>query len=250
MILVVAGLSLGAGQSRIASAGGTVAVENQSSVTVPQTNLNLSCFFPTNPVVLGSVDPGQVDIGTRTDPVLVDQCIAALQYANNTYGPTCSVSTHSQPSPQDPPLIVITWSGYSADTLACGISFSGPGAPTGLTATTLGSAHLGLSWNSSGAEASSYNVYRSSGGGAFTKVGSTGGSTVTYDDLNLAAGTTYSYQVTAALGSFESPASSTASATTLTASGAPVAPGPLTVAAADDNSGAQVQLSWFDNSSD
>ncbi len=248
-IITVAGLLLLVGSNGRAGADGVIAVENLSSATVPETILNLSCVFPGAQIILGAVGPDSVLTAGRSSPVLGDECVAALQYTGTEFGPACAARTSRLSTPLDPPIIVITWTGDSDETALCSISFGGPSVPTGLTATTLGSAHIFLSWGGGGGAVSGYDVYRSSGGGAFARVGSTGTFTTAFDDLNLAADTTYTYQVTAALGSFESAPSNQASATTLAASGAPVAPGPLTVAAADDNSGAKVQLSWFDNSS-
>jgi len=93
-----------------------------------------------------------------------------------------------------------------------------PSTPTGLSATAVSSSQINLSWNAvSGA--TGYDIYRStSAGGTFTRLGSeptiSGGSTTSYSDTGLSAGTTYYYKVSALNASGESAASSAVSATT------------------------------------
>lgn len=97
-----------------------------------------------------------------------------------------------------------------------------PSTPTGLNATANGSTAINLSWTAvSGA--TSYDLYRStSAGGTFSRVGSeptvSSGSTVTYADSGLTAGTTYFYQITALNTDGES-AASTAVQVATTAAG-------------------------------
>ena len=83
----------------------------------------------------------------------------------------------------------------TATTLAPGTP---PAAPTGLATTVVGSTSVSLSWNPSvdtAGTVAGYDVYRSTGGGAATLVGTTAGTT--FIDNTVAASTTYQYDVTA-----------------------------------------------------
>ncbi len=100
----------------------------------------------------------------------------------------------------------------TATTLALPI----PAAPTGLTATPASSTSITLAWTAS-TNATSYTVSRStSATGIFAAVGTP--STTGYTDTDLTAATTYYYYVTATDTAGTSPASSTVSATTASAS--------------------------------
>ena len=75
-----------------------------------------------------------------------------------------------------------------------------PTAPGSLTATTISSSQINLSWTAStesGGTIASYLVERCSGAGcsSFAQVGSY--SSTTYSDTGLASGTSYNYRVRA-----------------------------------------------------
>jgi len=91
-----------------------------------------------------------------------------------------------------------------------------PAAPTGLTATPASSSSITLAWTAS-TNATSYTVSRStSATGTFAAVGTP--STTSYTDTGLTGATEYFYNVTATDAAGTSPASSTVSATTASAS--------------------------------
>ena len=114
-----------------------------------------------------------------------------------------------------------------------------PAAPSGLTATTSGSARITLAWSNVAGE-TGYRVERSVGGGAFAQVGTTGANVVTFTNTSLTAGTAYTYRVRSYNAAGDSAPSGTAQATTLPAvirinfqpSGSPVPSGYLVDAGA------------------
>jgi hypothetical protein len=106
----------------------------------------------------------------------------------------------------------------SATTSGSGSCSAVPSAPTGLTATAASSSSIALSWTAvtppANCTISSYSVYSSTG--TLIASGVTG---TTYTVTGLTASTTYSYYVEAVDSDGTSPASATASATTLAAGG-------------------------------
>jgi len=74
-----------------------------------------------------------------------------------------------------------------------------------------------LTWSApaynGGSAITGYKIYRSSGGGSASQIGTTGASTLTYQDTQVTAGTTYSYYVVA-VNSVGSGAQSTAKSAT------------------------------------
>jgi fibronectin type 3 domain-containing protein len=95
-----------------------------------------------------------------------------------------------------------------------------PSAPTALTATAVSASQINLAWAApTGAGASNvmgYIVQRSADGVTFNTIATLGATTTYYDASGLSAGTTYGYRVLATSAAGNSPASATASATTLT----------------------------------
>jgi acid phosphatase type 7 len=89
-----------------------------------------------------------------------------------------------------------------------------PAAPTNLAATVAGASQVSLSWTpSSSSTVTGYNLYRGAGATALTKVSSSASSP--FLDTTVAAGTTYSYAVTAVdTSGVESPRSNTVTVTT------------------------------------
>ncbi len=118
-----------------------------------------------------------------------------------------------------------------------------PTAPTNLVSTAISNSQINLSWTAStdNVGVTGYLVYRENpGSSSFVQVGTTNGSTTTYSDSGLAAGSTYSYEVQAtdAAGNL-SPFSNVATATTLATLG-PTAPTNLTAS----GGAGQVSLTW------
>src|SRR5208337_3149073 len=90
-----------------------------------------------------------------------------------------------------------------------------PAAPTNLVASAVSSTQINLTWTGS-TGATGYLVQQSlSASTGWTQVGSTSsGSTTSFQQTGLSAGTTYYYRVLATLGNVDSPYSKVASATT------------------------------------
>lgn len=98
-----------------------------------------------------------------------------------------------------------------------------PSTPTGLAATAASSSQINLTWTQTSG-ATSYDIYRdTSPTGSFARIGSeptvSSGSTTSYSDTGLTAGTTYYYKISALNASGESAASSAVSAVTQSAGG-------------------------------
>jgi chitodextrinase len=117
------------------------------------------------------------------------------------------------------------------------------GVPTNVTAQTVSSSQINLSWSASSDPQSgikSYGIYRNN-----TLVANTGATS--YSDIGLSAGTTYSYQITAINGEgLESARSAAVSATTGPASPVPDTT-PASVPAnvtAQPVSSSQIILNW------
>ncbi len=100
------------------------------------------------------------------------------------------------------------------------IQITTPQSPTNLSASTVSSSQIDLSWNAPGNNGGSsitgYKIERSTdGGGSWsTIVSSTGSSSTTYSDTGLASSTTYTYRVSAINSIGTSSPSNTTSATT------------------------------------
>ncbi len=90
-----------------------------------------------------------------------------------------------------------------------------PAAPLNLVATAVSTSQINLAWTASSG-ATGYLIQQSlTGSSGWTQVGSTSsGSTTTFQETGLSAGTTYYYRVVATLGNEDSPYSNVASATT------------------------------------
>lgn len=119
-----------------------------------------------------------------------------------------------------------------------------PTAPTGLTASTVSSGQINLSWGNVAGE-TGYQIERSTTGTSWFLVGTTGANVTTYQSTGLSAGTTYYYRVRAVNADGASGYSATANARTNSPAGIAAAPSNLRAVAV---SGTQVNLSWQDNS--
>src|SRR5690348_12777603 len=102
---------------------------------------------------------------------------------------------------------------------AVGASTTAPQPPTGLTAGTISSSQINLSWtagNNGGSAIIGYEIERSTNGGSTwsTIQSNTGNTATTYSDTGLTSSTTYTYRVSAINAVGTSQPSNTASATT------------------------------------
>jgi len=89
-----------------------------------------------------------------------------------------------------------------------------PNTPTGLSASTVSSSQINLTWNDNSDNEQGFNIERSTNTGEFTQVASVGVGATSYNDNGLSAGTTYRYRVSAHNTSGTSGYSNQASATT------------------------------------
>ncbi|HEX5875607.1 MAG TPA: fibronectin type III domain-containing protein, partial [Pyrinomonadaceae bacterium] len=121
-----------------------------------------------------------------------------------------------------------------------------PAAPANLTATTVSSSQINLSWTDNSNNENGFKVEQSTDGTTFTQIAMLGSNSVSFSATGLSASTTYHYRVVSFNDAGNSAFSNTASATT---SGAPpvsiAAPSGLTATAV---SRTQINLSWTDNS--
>ena len=119
-----------------------------------------------------------------------------------------------------------------------------PAAPSGLSAATVSSSRIDLSWTDNSGNETGFVVARSTtSGGPYTDIVTTAASATSYSNTGLSASTTYYYVVRAINGAGSSANSAQASATT--AATPPAAPSGLTATAI---SSGQVNLAWTDNS--
>ena len=132
-------------------------------------------------------------------------------------------------------------SAYSAEASAT-TGTTPPDAPSGLTATTVSSSQINLSWTDVANE-TGFKIERKTGvGGTYSQIATVGAGIVTYNNTGLTANTTYYYRVRATNAGGDSGYSNEANATTLDV--APVAPSGLS---ATSISSSQINLSWTDN---
>ena len=88
-----------------------------------------------------------------------------------------------------------------------------PAAPSNLAATAVSASQINLSWNDNANNETGFKIERSSGTG-WTQIAQTGANVTSYANTGLAAGTTYSYRVSAYNSAGSSASSNSASATT------------------------------------
>jgi hypothetical protein len=104
------------------------------------------------------------------------------------------------------------------------------------------SSRINLTWADNANNEAGFKIERSTNGGvSFTQIAVAPANYTTYANMNLAAGTAYTYRVRAYEGPNNSAYSNTAAATT---QGAPAAPSNLTAAAF---SSSRIDLTWTDN---
>ena len=150
---------------------GNVALGDSKSVTVSFTNATNSAVTILTISISG---PGFTASGFPSGTILNPGDMATL---NVTFTPA---STGSQTGS------VTAKSNASTVT----VSLQASGVPAGDHLAT-------LSWNASPSGVAGYFVYRSTNGGAFTKLNPTEDTDLTYTDTSVAAGQTYSWVVTA-----------------------------------------------------
>jgi hypothetical protein len=92
-----------------------------------------------------------------------------------------------------------------------------PAAPSGLTATSVSSSGINLSWADNSTDETGFRIERHSGG-SFVQVATVGAGVTSYSDTGLSASTTYTYRVRAYNSAGNSAYSNEASATTAEAS--------------------------------
>jgi hypothetical protein len=121
-----------------------------------------------------------------------------------------------------------------------------PAAPTSLTATTISSSQINLSWTDNANNENGFKVEQSTDGTNFTQIAMPGSNAVSFSVTGLSASTTYFYRVASFNDAGNSAYSNTASATT-SAPPPPLPASPSGLSAAAVSS-TQINLSWTDNS--
>lgn len=121
-----------------------------------------------------------------------------------------------------------------------------PAAPSNLSATTISSNQINLSWTDNSNNENGFKVEQSTDGTNFTQIAMLASNTVSFSATGLNPSTTYTYRVVSFNDAGTSQFSNTASATTLAAPpDVPAAPSGLI---ATGVSRTQINLSWTDNS--
>jgi fibronectin type 3 domain-containing protein/regulation of enolase protein 1 (concanavalin A-like superfamily) len=117
-----------------------------------------------------------------------------------------------------------------------------PNPPSNLVATPLSQTTINLTWNDNSSDETGFKIQRSTNGGGFVTIFTTGAGATNYTDASAQAGNTYTYQIVATNASGDSAPSNAQSVTTTTP--APAAPSNLV--ASQGPSG--ISLTWSDNS--
>lgn len=116
-----------------------------------------------------------------------------------------------------------------------------PGAPTSLTAKTISSSQINLSWKDQATNEARFELERSTDGASFSKIADIEANTTTNANTGLQPATKYWYRVRSVNGSGPSGFSNIADATTLDVE--PNAPGRLSATAVSHD---QINLEWED----
>jgi len=119
-----------------------------------------------------------------------------------------------------------------------------PIAPSGLTATTVSSSQINLSWTDNSNNEVGFKIERREGvSGTYSQIATTMANVATYSDMGLTPGTTYYYRVRAYNEGGDSNYSNESYATTL-----PLPPSSPSGLTAITVSSIQINLNWTDNS--
>jgi predicted phage tail protein len=123
-----------------------------------------------------------------------------------------------------------------------------PAAPSNLVATAASSSQINLTWTDNANNETSFTIQRATNANFTGATNLTVGANVTsYNDTGRTANTTYYYRVRAVNAVGNSAWSNTASATTLVAAGAPLAPSNFVGTSVNNGATASINMTWVDN---
>jgi titin len=105
-----------------------------------------------------------------------------------------------------------SWSSYRYFKTALGPP---PNAPSDLTATTISSSQINLTWQDNSSDETGFKIERKTGAGSYAQIATVGAGVTSYSNTALTAGTTYYYRVRAYNAAGNSDYSNEASPTTL-----------------------------------
>jgi len=214
---------------------------NLSASTTSSTQINLSWQAPTN---IGTSSITGYNIYQSSDGILFTKI-----------GNTGSTTTSLQVTGLSPnttyyfqvKAVNSVGEGTPSNT-ASAITFGIPSSPINLSASGVSTTEIDLNWqpptNNGGLQITGYNIYQSSDGILFTKIGNTGSTTTSLQVTGLSPNTTYYFQVKAVNSVGEGTPSNTASATTnvIILPGAPNSISAITISATEIDLGWQPPL--------
>ena len=120
-----------------------------------------------------------------------------------------------------------------------------PTAPSNLTATTVSSSQINLTWQDNSNNETGFEIWRCSLSVNWENIANVGTNVISFTDTGLSPSITYTYTICAYNASGRSNYSNNASATTQSGGTIPAAPSNLTASAI---SSSQINLTWQDNS--
>src|SRR4029077_7013503 len=190
-----------------AASAGTITVQNLASFTILETRVTMQCgVFPTLNQFFGTLSPGFSSTQTRAYSVQGD-CVSVQELSGDNSEITCQASTAGLANPAEPDQIVVTYTGLSPSNHSCSIAFpvtppptAPPLAPSFLRvsrAQSNGGPIAEADWFDNSNDEASFRVERQIGSGSFQEIASLPPDTVTYQDVNVSAGHTYTYRVRA-----------------------------------------------------